>query len=423
MPRKSHRRKAIDSLIDTIKKLQVKAALRDILDEENSVEDYLLIQKKSILKKIMAKRYLFRLSKNRARKIKFDLDDVLSYDSKLTNEEEFLQQYRITRDSFFLLLNELKDKKAFATTSNKGHQRPISFQLLVFLYRIGKEGSAGGSSDVSPFFGIAKGSVQNYVRRCVRALHEIKEEVVYWPDINERIDMRNRLAAYGFRHCVGIIDGTLVVLDFRPECYHECYYSRKCVYALNVMIVCDDKKRIIYYTAGWPGSTHDNRVFRNSNLFNNRGDYFSQNEYLLGDSAYSSSTIMVQSFKKQASHAELGANNEFFNTCLAQVRISSEHCIGILKGRFKCMKRCNIKLKQSKEEVKEMVELIGACIILHNLLIQYDETEIPDSWYDSMQSDIDWTMYNKELDDIAAVTDENEDRRKYVFNSLINNYR
>ena len=107
----------------------------------------------------------------------------------------------------------------------------------------------------------------------VSALHEIIEEVVAWPDSEERIETRNRLQAYGFRHCVGIIDGTLVLLEFRPESYHECYFSRKSVYALNVMIVCDDRKKVIYYTAGWPGSTHDNRVFRNCNLFNNRGDY------------------------------------------------------------------------------------------------------------------------------------------------------
>ena len=169
------------------------------------------------------------------------------------------------------------------------------------------------------------------MKRCVAALLELKEEVVYWPDAMERIEMRNRLSAYGFRHCVGIIDGTLIILDFRPEAYHECYYSRKSFYALNVLIVCDDRKRIIYYHAGWPGSTHDNRVFRNCRLFNNRGEYFSQNEYLLGDSAYSSSPIMVQAFKKQAGHGHLQQNNEFFNTCLAQVQISSEHCIGILK--------------------------------------------------------------------------------------------
>ena len=135
-----------------------------------------------------------------------------------------------------------------------------------------------------------------------------------------------------------------MLLEFRLEQYHECYFSQKCVYALNVMIVCDDKKRVTYYTTGWPGSTDDTRVFWNCHMFNNREEYFSKYEYLLGDSAYSSSAIMVQSFKKESAQADLQPNNEFFNTCLAQVRISSEHCIGIIKGRFRCTKRMNIKL-------------------------------------------------------------------------------
>ena len=214
-----------------------------------------------------------------------------------------------------------------------------------------------------------------------------------------------------------------MVLDFQPESYHECYYSRKCFYALNVMIVCDDRGRVIYYNAGWPGSTHDNRVFRNSNLFVKRGEYFSHQEYLLGDSAYSSSTVMVQSFKKEASNAELEPDKEFFNTRLAQIRIKSEHCIGILKGRFRCMKRCNIKLRSSKSEVKEMVDLIGACIIMHNLLIKYDEDDIPESWYVCMELEIDWSGYDEEEDDIPIVTQDNQDRRKYVYQSLINNFR
>ena len=71
------------------------------------------------------------------------------------------------------------------------------------------------------------------------------------------------------------------------------------MYALNVMIVCDDRKRIIFYNAGWPGSTHDNRVFRNSKLFYKRGQYFSHHECLLGDSAYSASPVMVQAFKNR----------------------------------------------------------------------------------------------------------------------------
>ena len=219
-----------------------------------------------------------------------------------------------------------------------------------------------------------------------------------------------------------IIDGTLILLDYRPEAYHECYFSRKSFYALNVMIVCDDKRRVIYYNAGWPGSTHDNRVWRNSNLFKKRGDYFSHLEYLLGDSAYSHSPVMVQAFKKQHSQAELPQRNEFFNTCLAQVRIASEHCIGILKGRFKCLKCNNIKLKNDKKEVKQLVDLIGACIVLHNLLINYEEDDIPADWYEQVDDEIDWCMYDEEEEEIDRVTEEGTYRRQYVYNSIVNNF-
>ena len=423
MPRKSLRRQAIEVVAENVRKLRMRSNLRKILDEEDEAEDYLLFQQLATLNKMLNSRYIFRQSTNRKDRKKFDLEDTLSHDSKTINDDEFLFLFRITRDSFFLFLDEMKDKKAFIVTSNKSHQRPISFQLLVFLYRIGKEGVGGGSQNIAAYFGIGKGSVKNYVNRVVMALHEMKDEVVYWPDEDERMEMRRRLSALGFRHCVGIIDGTLVILDFRPESYHECYYSRKCFYALNVMIVCDDRSRVLYYNAGWPGSTHDNRVFRNSNLFIKRGEYFSHQEYLLGDSAYSSSTVMVQAFKKDVSHAELASDKEFFNTRLAQVRITSEHCIGILKGRFRCMKRNNIKLRKDKNDVKRLVDLIGACIIMHNLLIQYDENDIPEEWYDTMELNIDWTGYDEEEDDIPIVTVDNGDRRKYVYESVVNNFR
>ena len=422
MPRKSLRRRVLDLMQERVQELNFRQQMREVMDESDSFEDDLLIKETDHLKNLMKRRFLFRSSTYRKKRIKFNLDDALSYDSNIYNDEEFLNTFRITRDSFFLFLEEMKTKKAFIVKSKSSHQRPISYQLLVYLYRIGKEGSHGGSIEVAGYFGIGKGSIDNYVKRVISALDEIKDEIIYWPDESERKKMRKRLSPYGFRHCVGIIDGTLVILDYRPLKYHECYFSRKSFYALNVMIVCDDQKRVIYYNAGWPGSTHDNRVFRNSQLYLNRGDFFSHQEYLLGDSAYSASPIMVQSFKKQSAQSELQPHNEFFNTCLAQVRISTEHCIGMLKGRFRCMKRSNIKLKDGKKEVKNVVDLIGSCIVMHNLLINYDETDIPDSWYENEERRIDWSMYDEEEERIAQVTEENTDRRQYVFNSIVNNY-
>jgi hypothetical protein len=295
--------------------------------------------------------YFYHKSSYRKRRTKFNLEDCLSDNSLNYNDEEFLYSFRMTRESFKKLLKEMVKKKAFVKSKFK-KQRPISFQLLVFLYRVGKKGSCGSPIAVSSHFGIGKGSVNNYVSRCISALHKIHNDVIYWPDEEEHQQMKNHLAPSGFRHCTGIIDGTLVVLDFKPEHYHECYYSCKSVYVLNVMVVCDDKKRITFYLAGWPGSTHDNRVFCNSKLYKNRDEYFCHGDYLLGDSAYSLSSIMVQAFKKMPGSGGLNRDEKLFNTCLAQVRIASEHCIGVLKARFGCIKRNNIQLKKGKKGVE-----------------------------------------------------------------------
>jgi hypothetical protein len=422
MPKKADRSLAIDHYQRIVDKQLKDAVVRELFDDEDSLQDDADILYSIRLRRMKRNRYLFRPKRYRNRSKKFDLEDCLSYDSHNFNDEEFLFSFRMTRDSFFLLLEEMETKKTFLNHSKFRQQRPIAYQLLVFLYRVGREGTAGGSLAVASFFGIGKGSVNNYVRRCVRALLEIKDDVIYWPDQQERDDMKARLSAYGFRHCVGIIDGTLVVLDFKPEKYHECYYSRKSCYAINVMVVCDDRKRVTFYNAGWPGSTHDNRVWRNSGLFKNRTRYFSYMEYLLGDSAYSHSSVMVQAFKKHPNTFYLPRDEENFNTLLAQVRIASEHCIGILKGRFQCLKRNNIKLKQGKKEVKEIVDLIGACIVMHNLLINYDEDDIPKRWYWEMEEEIDWSLYDENEQIVSEVAANEARRRDVVFNSIKNNF-
>jgi len=48
----------------------------------------------------------------------------------------------------------------------------------------------------------------------------------------------------------------------------------------------------------WPGSVHDNRVWLNSNVYLAKEKYFSNKEYLLGDSAFSGAMVMVPAFKK-----------------------------------------------------------------------------------------------------------------------------
>lgn len=147
---------------------------------------------------------------------KFNLQDcILLEGNQNFNDTEFLHSFRMTIVSFHLLLDEMKTKRAFRMSKFK-KQWPVAFQLLVFLFHIGREGTAGSNLAVSQYFGIGIGSVGNYVKYTIWALKEIKNKVVYWPNNEEKEQMKSRLACTGFRHCVVIIDGTLIVLDFRP---------------------------------------------------------------------------------------------------------------------------------------------------------------------------------------------------------------
>jgi hypothetical protein len=107
---------------------------------------------------------------------------------------------------------------------------------------------------------------------------------------------------------------------------------------------------------GWPGSVHDNRVWRNSPPYQKVNTYFRHNEYLLGDSAFQPSRVMVPAFKKPVGRV-MDPNESKFNRKLASPRIKSEHCIGLLKTRFQFLKGIRSKLTKSGIFVKLYVVL------------------------------------------------------------------
>ena len=109
-----------------------------------------------------------------------------------------------------------------------------------------------------------------------------------------------------------------------------------------MLVVCDNQARIRFYTAGWPESVHGNRTWRLSDLSLHAAEFFSDIQYLLGNSAFSSSAVMIPAFKKVVGHGMLWVHKNF-NTFLAKPPIISEHCIGNLKGRFQQLK--NIQKK------------------------------------------------------------------------------
>jgi len=51
-------------------------------------------------------------------------------------------------------------------------------------------------------------------------------------------------------------------------------------------------------------------------------------------------------YKKTGGQSCLKAENEFFNNKLSSAQIKSEHCIGLIKNRFPCLRGLNVRIKK-----------------------------------------------------------------------------
>ena len=437
MPRHSLKHRVLKHLTDLQSKRHLQAVMREALLGDSSSEDSVSSFKlddvrfledvndlvlNDVISDISKRRYLFRPINYRNRRTTFYWKDCLDDNSVRFSEVEFLAHFRMSRSAFWVIHDLIKYHEVFLQQNNHRQQYPVELQLLVFLKRLGSEGVEGNNTKVASFFGIGKGSVDNYVNRVRKAVLSMKADIIRWPDAEERARIKKEIKInYGFQQCIGIIDGTIIVLCQKPSYYGESYFCRKQCYAVNVQVVCDHKGRIIYLVGGWPGSMHDNRAWRNCKVFNNAKEYFSitLGEYLLGDCAYSACRFIVQSFKKIAGQANLPASKEFFNTQVGKVRVKSEHCIGILKNRFPALRRCNIHIR-SQKDIKRLLQIVDCAAILHNILVDVGD-KIPAEYYDEIDAVHYWTSEYDGGADVHSNGDPDFDRRDEVFNAILHN--
>lgn len=307
-------------------------------------------------------------------------------------DEEFLQKYRLHRDSMHYVVSRIQGHHIFSSNKSRRPQRPPCHQLMVFLHYLGTSGSGASNPRVRNVFGIGRGTAELYKGRCVAALRSIKDEVIKWPDDREKKEIARRIFVSTNRdwiNCIGIADGTLLPLTYAPQSSDAPdYHGRKHQYSLSVMIINDDMKRIRMYNAGNPGCVHDSRIYSQMPLFTQPDQYFNNQRYfILGDSAFVNSPTMVTSYKAPRGHA-LSKDQEAFNTSLGRIRVTSEHTIGMLKARFPILRSLPMRITNNKNSVRRIIRIIECCIILHNILIDLKDN-IPDDWYEDEDNDSD----------------------------------
>ena len=385
MPRTSLKRKVINRVDALLVSARKHAAVKLLCGLSFGREEEMIHRLRMARIRFQNERYLFRRGTYRKKESKFriyletDIEDAL-------NDREFKYHFRVSRDCFWQLVDLIKAHPNFhrASSDSRGRNpKPAAHQLLILLKYLGTDGNAASSMSLGEFFGVGNGAIDECRKNALEAILTLEDRTYFWPRVDERKAIANRIKKYYFfPQCVGIIDGTLLPLASRPWIHGETYLSRKRFYAIAMLVVCDDKGRILFYHVGWPGSVHDNRVWRNCRLYHNCNEMFSPGEYLLGDSAFTASHVMIPPFKSLPGRG-LDANKTAFNTLLAKPRVKSEHCIGVLKGRFPFMRHIRLRLR-GKSDMKRIIKHVRCAVVLHNFLI---EDDIEDDWIESEEDD------------------------------------
>lgn len=185
------------------------------------------------------------------------------------------------------------------------------------------------------------------------------------------------------REFIDVVDKkneTNIVLNIKSKDKYEkeLFFNRKKKYVLNLYAVCDSSWRFIYFLCEWLNSQHDQRIFAAEDLHKRLDSYFSDDQYLLKDSAYINSSILITLYK--SSHTKRSEIRRF-NKRLSRIRIDIEHAFEILKDRWKSLTELRIRV-QNKKSYIYVIRWIIACVVLHNILlkIQNDWNEDEKWW-------------------------------------------
>ncbi|XP_018407209.1 PREDICTED: putative nuclease HARBI1 [Cyphomyrmex costatus] len=152
------------------------------------------------------------------------------------------------------------------------------------------------------------------------------------------------------------------------------YYNRKGFHSIILQGICDAKCQFIDIFIGWPGATHEARVWRESPIgqaLTEDPTLLPEGTHIIGDSAYSLQTYLLTPFRD---NGHLSPRQKLYNKKLSSKRVVIEQGFGRLKVRFRRLKFLNMSL------MNEMKIVVVAACVLHNICIRYnDETELSDN--------------------------------------------
>ncbi|XP_061193784.1 putative nuclease HARBI1 [Saccostrea echinata] len=275
------------------------------------------------------------------------------------SEEEIRRRYRFGKESIKQIVDLLDPVIGHRTRRSQALSTELQILIALRFYASGSFLQVLGDTT-----GVDKSTVSRIVLKVSQALVSLAPRFIKWPTDEELTSIKSdffKLA--GFPGVIGCIDGTHVRIQ-GPSENEPAFVNRKGYHSINVQAICDNAGKFTNIVARWPGSTHDSHIFNMSGIKQDiERDFRSINDgIILGDSGYACKPYLMTPYLRPSSQAE-----ERFNTAHSKTRVTIERTFGWWKRRFHVL-HSEIRMKPER-----VCTIIGACAVLHNLAIMYNE--------------------------------------------------
>ena len=295
------------------------------------------------------------------------------------SDEQWRENFRVSRETFNYLCLELKGEIKKKDTKLR-QAVSVERRVAITLWRLATNGDY---RSIGHMFGVAKGTVCVIVNDVCQAIVKVLlTRYVKFPSGVQLKKVVNEFEArFGFPQCVGAVDGTHIPILAPQQCAKD-YYNRKGYHSILMQAVVDHQYCFTDIYIGWPGSVHDARVFKNSEIFRKceNGQLVSSSSrtingvnvplVILGDPAY---PLLSWLMKPYSDNGKLTASEKTFNYRLSRARMVVENAFGRLKGRWRCL------LKRNDMNLKNIPTVIAACVVLHNIC-EINKEQFSDEW-------------------------------------------
>ncbi|XP_055908282.1 putative nuclease HARBI1 [Eupeodes corollae] len=169
----------------------------------------------------------------------------------------------------------------------------------------------------------------------------------------------------GFPGTIMCLDGTHVKI-IAPAEEKFLYFNRKGYFSINAMVICDNKMRVKFIDARYPGSNHDSHVCNLSlakTHFERKFREGERNTWIIGDAGYPLEPWLITPFRSP----EPGSSQSTFNLKHSKTRNMVERVIGVIKNRSRCL----LAARQMHYSPQKASQIINLACALHNICIHF----------------------------------------------------